>query len=45
MLELVITLIVIGVALELSNQMESYLIERRYEGFLRNGRVKARAGR
>lgn len=38
-------LIVIGVALELSNQIESYLIERRYEGFLRNGRLKGRAVR
>lgn len=27
-------LIVVGVALELANQVESYLIERRYEGFL-----------
>jgi preprotein translocase subunit SecY len=38
-------LIVIGVALEISNQIESYLIERRYEGFLRNGRLKGRAVR
>ncbi|MBV8660693.1 MAG: preprotein translocase subunit SecY [Candidatus Dependentiae bacterium] len=38
-------LIVIGVALEVSNQIESYLIERRYEGFLRNGRLKGRAVR
>lgn len=38
-------LIVVGVALELSNQIESYLIERRYEGFLRNGRLKGRASR
>jgi len=36
-------LIVIGVALELSSQIESYLIERRYEGFLRNGRLKGKA--
>jgi len=36
-------LIVIGVALELSNQIESYLIERRYEGFLSNGRLKGKA--
>ena len=35
-------LIVIGVALEISNQIESYLIERRYEGFLRTGRSKGR---
>ena len=38
-------LIVIGVALEISNQLESYLIERRYEGFLRNGRSKGRIAR
>ncbi len=38
-------LIVIGVALEISNQLESYLIERRYEGFLRNGRSKSRIAR
>ncbi len=38
-------LIVIGVALELSNQIESYLIERRYEGFLRSGRLKGGAVR
>lgn len=36
-------LIVIGVALEISNQIESYLIERRYEGFLRTGRLKSKA--
>lgn len=36
-------LIVIGVALEISNQLESYLIERRYEGFLRTGRLKSKA--
>ena len=33
-------LIVIGVALELSSQVESYLIEHRYEGFLSGGRMK-----
>lgn len=34
-------LIVVGVALELANQIESYLIERRYEGFLTgNARMK-----
>lgn len=33
-------LIVIGVALELSSQVESYLIEHRYEGFLSDGRLK-----
>jgi preprotein translocase subunit SecY len=35
-------LIAVGVALELSSQMESYLIERRYEGFLTAGRLKGR---
>ena len=33
-------LIVVGVALELSSQIESYLIEHKYEGFLSSGRVK-----
>lgn len=33
-------LIAVGVALELSSQVESYLIERRYEGFLSGGRMK-----
>jgi len=35
-------LIVVGVALELANQIESYLIEHKYEGFLSSGRVKSR---
>lgn len=35
-------LIVIGVALDTSAQMESQLIERRYEGFLSSGRLKGR---
>ena len=35
-------LIVVGVALELANQIESYLIEHKYEGFLSSGRVKRR---
>jgi preprotein translocase subunit SecY len=34
-------LITVGVALELSAQIESYLIEHRYEGFLSSGRMKA----
>ncbi|MBI2352691.1 preprotein translocase subunit SecY [Candidatus Dependentiae bacterium] len=33
-------LIVVGVALELSSQVEAYLIEHRYEGFLSGGRLK-----
>jgi preprotein translocase subunit SecY len=35
-------LIVIGVALDASAQIESHLIERRYEGFLASGRLKGR---
>ncbi len=38
-------LISVGVALETSSQMESYLIERRYDGFLSSGRMKGKAGR
>lgn len=38
-------LIVIGVALDTSAQIESHLIERRYEGFLASGRLKGRYGR
>lgn len=38
-------LIVTGVALETSAQIESYLIEHRYEGFLSSGRMKGRAAR
>lgn len=33
-------LIAVGVALELASQIESYLIERRYEGFLVGGRMR-----
>jgi preprotein translocase subunit SecY len=35
-------LIVVGVALDTAAQVESYLIEHRYEGFLSSGRLKAR---
>ena len=38
-------LIVIGVAMDTSSQIESHLIERRYEGFLSTGRMKGRLGR
>lgn len=38
-------LIVIGVGLDTSAQIESHLIERRYEGFLTTGRLKGRLGR
>ncbi len=37
-------LIVVGVALETSTQIESYLIERNYEGFLTSGRLKYSRG-
>ena len=35
-------LIVVGVALDTAAQIESYLIEHRYDGFLSTGRLKAR---
>ncbi len=38
-------LIAVGVALELASQVESYLIERRYEGFLVGGRMKRGSAR
>lgn len=38
-------LIMVGVALETSAQIETYLIEHRYEGFLSDGRLKARVAR
>ena len=38
-------LIAVGVALETSAQMESYLIDRKYEGFLSSGRLKGRQSR
>jgi preprotein translocase subunit SecY len=38
-------LICVGTALDFSSQVESYLIERRYEGFLTSGRVKGRLAR
>jgi preprotein translocase subunit SecY len=38
-------LIVVGVANETAAQIESYLIEHRYEGFLISGRLKGRGGR
>ncbi len=37
-------LIVVGVGLETSSQIESYLIERNYEGFLTSGRMKSIRG-
>lgn len=38
-------LIVVGVALDTAAQIESYLIEHRYEGFLSTGRMKMRGER
>lgn len=38
-------LIAVGVALDVSSQVESYLIEHRYEGFLMSGRLKGRSVR
>lgn len=38
-------LIVVGVALEMAAQIESYLIEHRYEGLLTTGRFKSRGAR
>jgi preprotein translocase subunit SecY len=38
-------LIAVGVAIDTAAQIEAYLIEYRYEGFLRSGRFKGRAGR
>jgi len=38
-------LIVVGVSLDLGAQIESYLIEHRYEGFLSSGRITGRRPR
>lgn len=38
-------LIIVGVALDISAQLESALIERRYEGFLATGKLRGRSGR
>ena len=39
-------LIVVGVGLELSSQLEAYLLESNYAGFLTSGsRIKSRAAR
>ncbi|KAF0190293.1 MAG: preprotein translocase subunit SecY, partial [bacterium] len=37
-------LIVIGVAMDTLNQIESQLIMRHYDGFLRKGRIRGRRG-
>ncbi len=38
-------LIMVGVALETASQVESFLIEHRYEGFLSSGRMRGRGAR
>jgi len=38
-------LIVVGVSLDTAAQIESYLIEHRYEGFLTSGRLRGRSSR
>ena len=38
-------LIMVGVGLETASQIESYLIEHRYEGFLSSGRMRGRSSR
>lgn len=38
-------LITVGVAMDLAAQIESYLIEHRYEGFLSSGRMRGRISR
>ncbi len=45
MLSGVSLLIAVGVSLEISAQVETFLIEHRYEGFLSSGRVKNRMAR
>jgi preprotein translocase subunit SecY len=37
-------LIMVGVALDLLNQIESHLLMRHYDGFMKSGRIKGRAG-
>ena len=37
-------LIVVGVALDTVAQMETHLLTRNYEGFMRRGRIKSRRG-
>jgi len=38
-------LILVGVGLEISSQIEAYLLEHNYEGFLSTGRMKSRSAR
>ncbi|HZT35829.1 MAG TPA: hypothetical protein VFA15_07905, partial [Nitrososphaera sp.] len=37
-------LIVVGVALDTMRQLESHLVMRHYEGFMKSGKLKARSG-
>jgi len=37
-------LIVIGVGLDTAQQIETHMITRNYEGFMRRGRIKGRSG-
>jgi len=37
-------LIVVGVGLDTANQIETHMIQRNYEGFLRKGKVRGRKG-
>ena len=37
-------LIIVGVALDTMRQVESYLVMREYDGFLKHGRIRGRAG-
>jgi preprotein translocase subunit SecY len=37
-------LILVGVALDSLNQIESHLLMRHYDGFMKSGRIKGRAG-
>ena len=37
-------LIIVGVALDTMRQIESYLVMREYDGFLKHGRIRGRAG-
>lgn len=38
-------LIIVGVALDTLQQIESYLLMRRYDGFMKSGKIRGRAGR
>jgi preprotein translocase subunit SecY len=37
-------LIVVGVALDTLQQIETYLLMRHYDGFMKTGRIKSRVG-